>query len=235
MQTEYTLRSLPPPSSLTRQAYELIKEAILTWELRPGDILVERQLAERLGISKTPVRDALLMLEQEGFVVKEPYRGTTVAPISLKDAEEIRQLRETLEGLAIRIAAPLFSPADLEEARAHISSAETALEQGDATLAAEMVEKFHQLLVQKAGNKRLTQFIQQLDEHSQRLNMVLRQIPGRARRSIEEHKRILAAIEENNPTLAVRAVQEHVRSLFTEAEASLAEQVDEIWSFSQQY
>jgi DNA-binding GntR family transcriptional regulator len=234
MQTEYNLRSLPPPSSLTRQAYELIKEAILTWELRPGDILVERQLAKRLGISKTPVRDALLMLEQEGFVVKEPYRGTTVAPISLKDAEEIRQLRETLEGLAVRIAAPLFSPLDLEEARAHVSSAEVALEQGDVTLAAEKVEKFHQLLVQKAENKRLSHFIQQLDDHSQRLNMVLRQIPGRAQRSIEEHKRILAAIEENNPALAVQAVQEHIRSLFQEVEASLAEQVDETQSFSQQ-
>jgi len=228
MQTEYTLRSLPPPSSLTRQAYELIKEAILTWELRPGDVLVERQLAERLGISKTPVRDALFMLEQEGFVIKKPYRETTVAPISLKDANEIRQLRETLEGLAVRIATPFFSPSDLEEARAHISSAEIALEQGDVILAAERVEKFHQLLVGKAGSKRLSYFIQQLDEHSQRLNMVLRQIPGRARKSIEEHKRILAAIEENNPALAVQAVQEHIRSLFAEVEASLVEQVDEI-------
>lgn len=230
MQTEHNLRTLPAPFSLTQQAYQWIKEAILTWELRPGAVLVERQLAKRLGISKTPVRDALLMLEQEGFVIKEPYKGTSVTPISLKDAEEIRQLRETLEGLAVQIAASLFSPLDLDEARAHISSAEVALEQGDVTHAAERVEKFHQLLVQRAGNKRLSYFIQQLDEHSQRLNMVLRQIPGRSRRSIEEHKRILAAIEEDNPDLAAQTVQEHIRSLFREVEAYLAEQGDEIQS-----
>ena len=228
MGPKYKLRSLPPPSSWTRQAYELIKEAILTWELQPGDVLVERQLAKRLGISKTPVRDALLLLEQEGFVVKELYKGTVVTPISLRDAQEIRQLRETLEGLAVRIATPLFSPRDLDEARAHISSAEEFLKQGEITRAAERVEKFHQLLVQKAENKRLSYLIQQLDDHSQRLNMFLRQIPGRVRRSIQEHKQILAAIEENNPALAVQAVQEHIRSLFEEVEASLAEQVDEI-------
>ncbi len=109
MERTFQLHRVTGPVSLKDKAYHAIKAAILSLKLKPGDPLVESDLAQQLGISKTPVRDALLELEREGFVTKVPFKGTYVTEITLKDVREVFQVRAVLEGLAARLAAPLFS------------------------------------------------------------------------------------------------------------------------------
>ncbi len=91
--------------SLDKLAYDQIKEAILTFQFLPNQALIEGELASQLGISKTPVRDALMRLEKEGLVVRMPYKGTYVSDVNNQDMSNIFQIRMALEGLAIRLAA----------------------------------------------------------------------------------------------------------------------------------
>ncbi|RIK34323.1 MAG: hypothetical protein DCC52_00995 [Chloroflexi bacterium] len=114
MSQTLTLSPLDGPTSLKDHAYQRIKDAILNLQLKPGAPLVEADLAEQLGVSKTPVRDALLELRREGLVTKIPYSGTFVSEITGKDIREIIQIRAVLEGLAARLATPHLSDAALE-------------------------------------------------------------------------------------------------------------------------
>ena len=110
------------PNSLKDRAYHRIKAAILNLELKPGDPLVEGELAERLGISKTPVRDALTELRREGLVTKIPYSGTCVSEITQQDIRDIIQIRGVLEALAARLATPLLTGARSEEHTSELQS-----------------------------------------------------------------------------------------------------------------
>ena len=117
----YQLEKVGAPLSLKDRAYAAIKEAILSLKLQPGTLLVETELARQLGISKTPVRDALQELEREGLVTRILFKGTYVTEVSARDAEEIFQLRAVLEGLAARLATPRLTPEDLARARQLLS------------------------------------------------------------------------------------------------------------------
>ncbi|MBI4757519.1 MAG: GntR family transcriptional regulator, partial [Chloroflexi bacterium] len=107
MEPTFQLARVEGPLSLKDKAYAAIKDAILSLQLKPGEPLVETELAEQLGISKTPVRDALQHLERGGFVTRVLFKGTYVTEVTLKDLKEVFQLRAVLEGLAARLAAPL--------------------------------------------------------------------------------------------------------------------------------
>jgi DNA-binding GntR family transcriptional regulator len=213
MEPAFQLPKITEPVSLKDKAYNATKSAILSLKLKPGDPLVETDLAQQLGISKTPVRDALMELEREGFVTKVPFKGTYVTEITLKDVCEAFQVRAVLEGLAARLAAPLFSAEELEEAEKILAAAEAALAEGDIVLCSEHGRQFHNLIINKADNQRLQSITRNLDDHLQRFRLLSDQISGRLNKSLKEHRKVLEALRRRDPIAAEKAMQGHLSSV----------------------
>ncbi len=201
------------PASLEKRAYDAIKAAILAFELRPEETLVETDLARQLGISKTPVRDSLSRLENEGFIVKIPYKGYTVAPISKQTVSNIFEIRAALEGLAARLASVNFSDSDLQTAFGLIAAHSQASQQGDMPRASQVNRQFHALILARANNPRLEQILDNLDDHLQRYRVLSNYQSGRLEKSVIEHRQILAAIQDRNPIAAEQAARTHILSV----------------------
>jgi DNA-binding GntR family transcriptional regulator len=201
------------PQSLERTAYNVIKDAILTFHLQPGEPLVETTLAAQLGISKTPVRDALARLEREGLVVKISYKGTTVAPVTRQSVLEIFQIRAALEGLAARLAAPRLTNEDLELLRRSLLQHAQALANADFPAAASSNRIFHKTILQRANNARLGQILANLEDHSQRFRLLSNYQQGRLEKSVQEHQRIFIALEKQDPPAAEEMMRAHLLSV----------------------
>ncbi len=213
MSAAYQLEKVGGPVSLKERAYIAIKNAILSLKLKPGSPLVETQLAEELGISKTPVRAALDELEREGFVTRILFKGTYVTEVTVKDLVEIFQLRAVLEGLAARLATPLFTPQELDQIERSLAAAEAALAEGDVDLCSELGKNLHDAIIDKADNQRLTLIIRNLDDHVQRFRMLSDQISGRLNKSVKEHRQALDALRRQDPDAAEQAMRNHLLSV----------------------
>jgi len=213
MSVSYQLDKVGGPVSLKDKAYIAIKEAILSVKLKPGTPLVETQLAAELGVSKTPVRAALEELEREGFVTRILFKGTYVTEVTLKDLVEIFQLRAVLEGLAARLATPLFTPRDLDRIDHNLTAAEAALAEGDLAMCSEFGKSLHDAIIDKADNQRLTLIIRNLDDHVQRFRAISDQISGRLNKSVKEHRRVLGALRRRDPEAAAQAMCDHLHSV----------------------
>lgn len=212
------LARVVPALSLKDKAYAAIKEAILSLKLQPGQSLVEEELAQQLGISKTPVREALHELEREGFVVRNRFRGVYVAEISFRDVREIFEIRAVLEGLAVRLAVPTLTPADLAHSRKLLEDAMQALETGDAELCSRLGKQFHDSIIRKADNGRLHATLNHLEDHLWRFRSLSDQVAGRLAKSQIEHRRILEALEQHDPYLAEQRMREHLHSVLQDLE-----------------
>lgn len=211
-----TLSPVSSPASLEKLAYDAIKNAILTFQLRPGDSLVESDLAHQLGISKTPVRDSLLRLEKEGLVVKIPFKGSYVAPISHESVIDLFEIRAVLEGLAARLAMPGVSPDDMAELARLIDLHEQALRSGSIAEAAGYNRKFHQTIIQHCTNERLLQILGNLDDHLQRFRLLSNYQRGTALKSVEEHRQILAAIKKQDGAEVELTMRQHLQNVLVD-------------------
>lgn len=213
---EVGLSKLNDWRSLRDHAYDAIKTAILSLHLKPGEPLVERELATRLGISKTPVRGALVRLEREGLVTMVPFKGAIVARIYKDDIREIFQLREALEGLAARLAAPMFSEADYLEGQRIHQAAEQAFQEQRYTECSQVGHGLHDLILRRADNSRLRLIVKNLDDQLQRFRLVSAAIPGRLARSSQEHVEILEALHARDAALAERLMKEHLQGVLAD-------------------
>jgi len=213
MSTSYQLHKIGDSLSLKDKAYATIKEAILSLKLQPGTPLVETQLAEEMGISKTPVRAALEELEREGFVTRILFKGTYVTEVTVKDLVEIFQLRAVLEGLAARLATPLFSPQELDQIAHNLTASEAALAEGNLVRCSKLGKSLHDAIIDKADNRRLALIIRNLDDHVQRFRMLSDQIGGRLNKSVKEHRRVLEALRRRDPDGAEQAMRGHLHSV----------------------
>ena len=220
MSSVYRLNKVNTSLSLKDRAYTAIKAAILNLKLEPGTPLVESDLAEQLGISKTPVRDALQELEREGFVTRILFKGTYVTDVTMQDVTEVFQLRAVLEGLATFLAAPLFSSAELDELASCLEAAEQALALGNLYHCSDLGRELHQAIIAKAENQRLTLLISNLDEHVQRFRVLSDRISGRLHTSVVEHRRILAALRQRDAAAAEHAMRDHMLSVLRDLHAS---------------
>jgi DNA-binding GntR family transcriptional regulator len=209
----YQLEKVDNILSLKDRAYAAIKGAILSLKLEPGIPVVENDLAQQLGISKTPVRDALLELEHEGFVTRVQFKGTYVTDVTMKDMTEIFQLRAVLEGLAARLATPLLSTEDLMQIDVNLTAAEAALTEGDLTHCSQLGQCLHNAILDKAGNQRLTLITHNLDDHVRRFRVLSDRISGRLNKSVKEHRRVQAALCQRDPAAAEQAMRVHLFSV----------------------
>lgn len=210
---ESTLSPVGGPVSRERLAYEAIKEAILNFQLKPGQSLVENDLAAQLGTSKTPVRDALLRLEKEGLVVKQVYKGTYVADVNRQAMIEIFQIRAVLEGLAAGLAANNFSTEDIATAQTLINEHSGAMKTGDLREASRLNRQFHDLILQRSTSTWLNQLLSNIDDHLRRYRILSNFQSGRLDKSIKEHQEILNAIQAKKSKQAEDAMKHHLLSV----------------------
>jgi DNA-binding GntR family transcriptional regulator len=201
---------------LKNQAYEGIKERIINLTLRPNEQLVEQRLAEQLGISKSPIREAIQRLEREGLIYSLPFRGGFAAAVSEQDIREIFQLREALERFCIKNACLIFSGDDLKKIRKIISRSDKALQQGDIKEAYLIDIQLHDFLINSSNNGKLIQTYANLRDHLTRYWNIASLISGRVAKSHQEHLLILEAIAQRDESQAEKRISEHLHSILEE-------------------
>jgi len=197
----------------TDKVYELLLESIIKQKLLPGERLIEKNLAEKLGVSKTPVREALSRLQKEGLVEGIPYQGFLVARISFQDVEEIYDLREVIEGLAARNATKKINKERINQLNLIIQSFEDCVRRRDLEGYSSLDLKFHNLLASISKNRRLSQMMQLLRNQTRVLMSTSVVLQGRIEASLKEHKKIINAVITCNPDLAERFARKHVENV----------------------
>lgn len=200
--------------SKTDMVYRALQEEIVEGRIPPGERLVERNLMERFGVSKTPIREALLKLKQDGLVEGGVvHQGVSVIRISREDAIEIYDLREVLEGLAARKAAERIREEDIEKLNSFLQLFEECVEKGDIRKYAKMDLDFHKFLAVVSGNKRLVKAIERFFYQARILLRTSLMLPSRGPKvSLAEHRKVVEAIIEKNASLAEKKAKEHVRN-----------------------
>ncbi|GAW91651.1 GntR family transcriptional regulator [Calderihabitans maritimus] len=203
--------------------FETLREAIINGTLKPGERLMEVQLAEEMGVSRTPVREAIRKLELEGFVVMVPRKGAYVAGISIKDIADVFEIRAALESLAAGLAAERITEEELEELERLLVQVAECTESNDLEKLIEIDTRFHDILYKASRNERLVQIISNLREQIQRFRSTSLAFPGRMKETLEEHKKIVEALSERNVALAQALAAEHIEN----AENSMLEALRE--------
>ena len=198
-------------SLISTKVYERIREAIISGQFRPGTKLTVDILSEELKVSRTPVKEALVRLEREGLVESIPRRGMFVTKIDIEDAIEIYELREVLEGFAVRKFCENLDLDVLNELKKLLKEGERYVIQGKLEKYSDIDEKFHKTIWDKSKNRRLFKFLENIRSQIRLLMTSSVNIPGRAEESLKEHKNIIKALEERNPDLAEEYMRLHIR------------------------
>lgn len=209
--------------NLTSEAYRRLRERITTGQLAAGAVVSEASLAKELGLSRTPVGEALRRLSHDGLVEQVPRYGTIVRTITDAELRELFEIREALEGMAARKAATRMTAVSLEELGALCETIELELTNAEATnqvrlegeslhrfIAADMA--FHTLIIASAGNRRLTEMLENTRSISSMFNAQRGEHSiARIRTAIAAHRAILAALVERDSERASRLVVDHIR------------------------
>ncbi|PIJ52082.1 hypothetical protein BL250_01845 [Erwinia sp. OLTSP20] len=197
--------------SLSFIAYEKIKAMILNMELEPGSSLTEMWLIEKLNMSRTPIREALYRLQQESFVTLTPHKGWFVSEISLRDIQELFEIREALEGISARHATRRLSDEQLQEMARFLASLEQALQEDEAAVV-DPGDSLHDLIFSAADNQFINNIMTIYLDRLRLFHVLASGLPGRKRQSWREHQEILQAMIARNEEAAENAMRRHIRS-----------------------
>jgi DNA-binding GntR family transcriptional regulator len=198
-----------------------LREDILTGVLAPGDQLVQESLAERYGVSRVPLREALKTLESEGQVVYFPHRGYFVAELSLADLREVYRLRGLLEDTALREAVPTLDDADIEEIVRLCDNVVEAASIDDVLGMAEANRRFHFALFDAAGMPRLSRLLRQLWEATDAYRALYYQGSHNRQQVLAEHEQMVQALRARDTALVVALHDEHRAHSVAAVEAML--------------
>ena len=192
--------------------FQTLRQSILTGQMEPGERLMEVQLAEELGVSRTPVREAIRMLELEGLVVMIPRRGAQVAAITEQDLRDVLEVRATLERLAVRLACERFTEEgyrNLEKANREFAHLARLKNKSVVDITNADVH-FHDVIYQATGNRRLIQIVQNLQEQMYRYRMEYVRDLSSHENLIAEHTEIIRALEARDAAKAEEIIVTHI-------------------------
>ncbi len=192
-------------------AYSYVRDSLLRGTLRPNQRIHQVTLAQQLGMSLVPVREALRKLEAEGFVRIMPHRGVYVSAISRAEMEDVFAVRLAIEGMATKQAVLRIADEQVEKLADLISRMEVALDSRNHTHLLELNQEFHFTLYEASGREYLCTLISHLWQKSTRYRTSYIQLPERANQAHEEHKEILLAVRERSVRKAIRAVRNNIR------------------------
>jgi DNA-binding GntR family transcriptional regulator len=208
--------------------YAQILEKIVDGTLPAGYALREGELAARFGVSKTPLRDALVRLQADGLVSIPPYRSAVVVGYSRQDLQEIYEVRELLEGACARDAALAISADDLAELSALMRDSAACvvdgkLADGQEQALAAAIDRFDVIMYAQSRNRRINEMVANIRNHIRRIGQLTTRIPGRMVKSVAEHQVIYEAIVQRDGAAAEAAMRRHIRSVMADQLASIGE------------
>lgn len=206
------LQAIQAAPLLKDRAYEVLREAILRLDLRPGEPLTERVLAERLGVSKSPIRDGLIRLEQEGLVRSTPFKGFEVAGLTPDDMHAVFEFREAMELYCVEAFVRRASDARLSELEA-TQAHQRRLMEANEWLRAYEESRFHQTLVESLENPVFLAAARVVQAQLRRIQNLASTIPGRLAKTHAEHEAVLQGIRARDVAAAQEAMHVHIRSV----------------------
>ncbi len=201
-------------SSLRNKVFKYLKSHILGGLYKPGESLVESKLAEEMGVSRTPIREAIRLLEVEGLVETVPNKGAVILGVSAKDVEDIYAIRQLVEGLAARWATENMTEEDKHELQNIIDLMDFYSQKGDLSELAKLDNQFHQIIYEASGSKILNLTLSNLHQYVQLARLRSLKVPCRLSNTISEHRNILKSFQENDPEKAEIALADHVRKAY---------------------
>lgn len=204
------LKEVPQHGQTSDRVAEILKEAILDGVLPPSYWLREKELANELSVSRTPIREALRRLSMEGLVVITAHQGAMVVPLTMEDILEVYAVRESLEGLASRLAAKNRTKEHIEQLREALEKMERAA-RGEAPELARLNLEFHRIIRRSTKNQFLDRFLLQVEQAVRRFGNTTFEFSEWVEDSIKEHGEIIEAIEERDGEKAERLATEHMR------------------------
>ncbi len=196
--------------SLREEVYESLRKSILHGKLRPGQHLIEEQLANQVGISRTPVREAFHKLEKDELVARLPKGGFAVREFTKEDVEEIFGIRSALESYAVYLATLHMAPDKISVLENKLKESEDALERGDSDKGIQLNTEFHDLLYKSCKSKKLVEMINTFRDYFYRYRSALLHIQNGISSSNKDHRLMLEAMKKKNPRLAERLVRKHL-------------------------
>ncbi|GAB7025801.1 GntR family transcriptional regulator [Geotalea toluenoxydans] len=202
-------RNIEKHLTLRERILETIRDAIMSGSLKPGEKVAEPELAERFGISRTPIREAFRQLESEGYLSVIPRKGAVVAAFSQRDVEEFYAIKSILEGYAARKACDNLTAKELDKLTAINQKLHHLAEAGDIKNFFKVHNDFHDLFIKAANNDKLYEMVNGLVKKFQRLRVASLSKKGRMQVSVEEHEKIIEAFRNKNANLAEKLVQKN--------------------------
>lgn len=194
--------------------FHTLREAILHGDLQPGERLMEIKLANRMGVSRTPIREAIRMLELEGLVIMVPRKGAQVAQITEKDLKDVLEVRMGLEELAVKFACQRITPEQLErleKAAREFEDQVNTVDEDDITALAEADVDFHELIYEATDNQRLVQLLNNLREQMYRYRIEYLKDVDIRKSLIEEHNAICEALKNSDEESAYKYTVVHIK------------------------
>jgi len=198
---------------LSQKVYRILKTEIVKRNLKPGTKLLEVKIAKQMGVSRTPVREAIRELVAEGFVKMIPNQGVIVSIASIEDTQEVLQIRSVLEGLAARLATKVINGEEIKELEQYIEQMEYYANKDNALAFSKMDVEFHELILNICGNNRLIQIRKNLSDQAHRYRIRSLSIPGRLKHSLKEHQEIVKALKKKDSEQAGRLSQKHIENV----------------------
>ena len=202
--------------------FNTLRQAILTGELKPGERLMEIHLADRLGVSRTPIREAIRKLELEGLVVMIPRKGAQVAKITEKNLTDVLEVRRALDTLAVRLACKRMDETYKKQLREACDEFAKVVKCSNTKDITEADVRFHDIINQSTGNDRLIQLVNNLAEQMYRYRLEYIKDAAYHKRLVDEHEEIYNAIMEQDEERAAKAVVVHIDN----QEASILEHLN---------
>ncbi len=191
-------------------AYDIIRQAICDGDLRPGDRLVESEMAEKMSISRTPVREALRKLEIEGLVKYVPHKGVLVKGFSRDDIVEIYSIRQTLEALAVKHTINNITLMEIEELRQLLAEMRQLTEKDDTEALCKVTKRFNEIMVKSSKMPRVIGLISTYQDYLERFRVVTMRRKERKVVALREHEQILQAIVDRDAVRAEKLVRGHL-------------------------
>lgn len=192
--------------------FKTLRQGILTGELKPGERLMEIHLADRLGVSRTPIREAIRKLELEGLVTMIPRRGAEVAQISAQNLKDVLEVRQALDALGAELACERITEDGLKQLKEACDYFAEMTKTKDATIITKADVALHDVIIRATGNERLQQMISNLSEQMYRYRFEYIKDSSYHALLIEEHKRIYESIAARDKKQAVKEIQEHINN-----------------------
>lgn len=206
-----SLPKLEDVKTLDRSVYECLKAAIMQGKLAPGQRLTTAKIAEKLGVSRMPVREAIHRLAAEGFVTVKPHRGAVVTELSWRDVEETYNIRMVLEGYAMKLAVDRVTDKQIETLERLLKAAEEKMAAGSLDEIQAIDDQFHRTLFSTCGSERLIALLTNLWDQSVYFRSVATLLRKDLSLSLRQHRELIDALKARDPVRAVKTIQSHTQ------------------------